>query len=142
MTLRDTTKKIIAELEQKSGYMVHVMEDPNLPVISTIRIARDHILAHVLTYRHGPKKEAPDYAIIFQCALALRLFACPPDDRMLIGNSLEGRDTLKTLPGDFSGLQLLSIQYVSFKQFAPSQDIGFDLSNEYQMALTLHKKNG
>jgi len=47
---------------------------------------------------------------------------------------------LRTLPGEFSGLQLLSIQYVAFKQVAPGQDIGFDLSNEYRMALELYER--
>lgn len=46
---------------------------------------------------------------------------------------------LKSLPGEFSGLHLVSIEYVAFKQFAPEQDIGFDLAREYQMALALHE---
>jgi hypothetical protein len=45
---------------------------------------------------------------------------------------------LRTLPGEFSGLHLLSIEYVAFKQVAPQMDIGFDLSGEYQSALALH----
>jgi len=47
---------------------------------------------------------------------------------------------LKSLPGEFSGLHLVSIEYVAFKQFAPEQDIGFDLAREYEMALTLYGK--
>jgi tetratricopeptide (TPR) repeat protein len=53
-------------------------------------------------------------------------------------NNPEKRYTLKNLPGEFSGLHLLSIQYVAFKRIAPTQDIGFDLSAEYQAALKLH----
>jgi tetratricopeptide (TPR) repeat protein len=52
-------------------------------------------------------------------------------------NNPESRYTLKTLSGEFSGLHLLSIQYVAFKKFAPTQDIGFDLSAEYQAAMKL-----
>jgi Flp pilus assembly protein TadD len=55
-------------------------------------------------------------------------------------NNPDTRYTLKNLPGDFSGLHLLSIQYVAFKKFAPDQDIGFDLSAEYQAALKLFGK--
>jgi tetratricopeptide (TPR) repeat protein len=55
-------------------------------------------------------------------------------------NNPETRYTLKNLPGEFSGLHLLSIQYVAFKKIAPTQDIGFDLSAEYQAALKLFKK--
>ncbi len=55
-------------------------------------------------------------------------------------NNPESRYTLKNLPGEFSGLHLLSIQYVAFKKIAPAQNIGFDLSAEYQAAIKLFKK--
>ena len=42
--------------------------------------------------------------------------------------------TLRGLPGNFSGLQLVCMMYVGFQQFAPQQDIGFDLSKEYEAA--------
>jgi len=50
---------------------------------------------------------------------------------------------LKSLPGTFSGLHLLCLEYVSFKQFALEIDIGFDLSAEYRSAHALFetKKN-
>ncbi len=54
-------------------------------------------------------------------------------------NNPNSRYTLKSLPGEFSGLHLLSLQYVAFKQIAPDQKIGFDLSAEYQTALKLFK---
>ncbi len=54
-------------------------------------------------------------------------------------NNPAKRYTLKNLPGEFSGLHLLSLQYVAFKRIAPNQDIGFDLSAEYQAALKLFK---
>ena len=55
-------------------------------------------------------------------------------------NNPESRYTLKNLPGGtFSGLHLLSLQYVAFKKFAPEQSIGFDLSAEYEAALKLFK---
>jgi tetratricopeptide (TPR) repeat protein len=41
---------------------------------------------------------------------------------------------LKRLPGTFSGLHLLCLEYVSFQQFAPEMDIGFDLAAEYRSA--------
>jgi Flp pilus assembly protein TadD len=54
-------------------------------------------------------------------------------------NNPSRRYTLKNLPGEFSGLHLLSIQYVAFKKFAPEQNIGFDLSAEYAAALKMFK---
>lgn len=56
-------------------------------------------------------------------------------------NSPDQQHTLRSLPGKYSGLHLLCLQYVAFKQFAPEQDIGFDLSAEYQAALGLFDQN-
>jgi hypothetical protein len=49
-------------------------------------------------------------------------------------------DTLRFLPGEeFSGLQLLSIMYIGFKQVNPELDTGLALHEPYQQALALHK---
>jgi DNA-directed RNA polymerase subunit RPC12/RpoP len=50
-------------------------------------------------------------------------------------NDPQCKYNLKSLPGDFSGLQLLCWMYVIYKQIDPHKDIGFDLSEEYQEAL-------
>jgi hypothetical protein len=34
----------------------------------------------------------------------------------------------RTLPGTFTGLELLCHEYVAFNQFAPELDIGFDVA--------------
>ena len=52
-------------------------------------------------------------------------------------NSPEQKYTLKSLPGRFSGLQLVSYMYAGFKKIAPDADAGIDLSNEYETALSL-----
>jgi tetratricopeptide (TPR) repeat protein len=44
---------------------------------------------------------------------------------------------LRSLPGRFSGLHLVSIEYVGFKLADPSVDVGFDLSQEYRQAQLL-----
>lgn len=88
---------MIALLEEKSGCLVHVMEDPNLPTTSVIKIAQGNMPAHIISYKRGLKTESPDYAIIFQCAMAIRMFDCPPDDRKLIGASFLGRDILQAI---------------------------------------------
>jgi hypothetical protein len=46
--LRDTTRKIISLLEEKSGYPVQVIEDPTLHTIAAMRIARGNMPAHIL----------------------------------------------------------------------------------------------
>ena len=44
---------------------------------------------------------------------------------------------LRSLPGSFSGLQLVSYMYVGMRQVAPESDFGFDLSLEYDVAQSL-----
>ena len=41
---------------------------------------------------------------------------------------------LKTLPGEFSGLEMVCYLYVVMQMMAPGTDIGFDLSREYEAA--------
>ena len=53
-------------------------------------------------------------------------------------NSPDSRYTLRTLPGEFSGLHLVSLMYTAFKQIAPETDVGFDLSREYEAAISMH----
>jgi len=50
--------------------------------------------------------------------------------------------TLRTLPGEFTALQLVSIMYAGFKQFEPILDIGMDFSEEYDLALKMAKSEG
>lgn len=42
--------------------------------------------------------------------------------------------SLKSWPGNYSGLHLLSVMYAAFQQFAPHEDVGIDLSKEYEAA--------
>ena len=41
------------------------------------------------------------------------------------------------MPGQFSGLQLVSIMYTAFKQIDPKMDSGIDLQREYDAALAM-----
>ena len=47
--------------------------------------------------------------------------------------------TLRSLPGLFSGMHLVSMMYVGMKQHIPDADVGIDLSREYNEALNLFK---
>lgn len=44
---------------------------------------------------------------------------------------------LQSMPGSFSGLQLVCYLYVGMQQIAPEEDIGFDLAREYAAAQPL-----
>ncbi len=57
-------------------------------------------------------------------------------------NSTSKKYRITSLAGDFSGLQLLCLEYVGFKILDPSVEIGFDLSREYEMARQLHLGEG
>ena len=50
------------------------------------------------------------------------------------------RYELRSLPGKFSGLQLVSLAYVGLKLTAPEQNYGFDLAEEYARAKELFEK--
>ena len=45
--------------------------------------------------------------------------------------------TLRSLPGSFSGLQLVSLMYTGMKLIDPSADAGIDLSKEFAAAKAL-----
>ena len=59
-------------------------------------------------------------------------------------NDSEAKYRLKSLPGEFSGLHLLSIMHVGFGILAPGQPIGFDLTKEFAAAKQMYQieKNG
>jgi len=60
-------------------------------------------------------------------------------------NNPERSYTLRSLPGEFTGLQLVSYMYVAFKQIEPGLDVGIDLSEEFKAAQQiagLQRNNG
>ena len=85
---------------------------------------------------------------VMYCLSAVKKFAeMKPDEVQRIGfeiatlgmNGIDVNDPdpkyrLRTLPGSFTGSQLLCYEYVAFKQFAPDLDIGFDVAKEYEEA--------
>ena len=55
--------------------------------------------------------------------------------------SSEQKYRLTSLPGEsFSGLQLMCLMYVGFKDIQPTLDVGMDLSEPYRMALRLYRE--
>ena len=104
-------------------------------------------IAHALMRKGG--NERPD--VLMYCLGALERFEDMTDEQIrAIGSEIailgmRGLDindpskkyTLKTLPGDFSGLHLVSIMYAAFQKVAPGTDVGIDLSREYAQAVAL-----
>ena len=54
-------------------------------------------------------------------------------------NDPEPKYTLTSLPGNFSGMHLVSIMYAGFKALDPSIDAGIDLSAEYEAAKAMQR---
>ena len=55
-------------------------------------------------------------------------------------NDSEQKYMLRTLPGRFSGLHLVSVMYVAFKTLDPQLDGEFAFSAEYEMAKGMQGK--
>ena len=55
-------------------------------------------------------------------------------------NKPEFRYTLKNLPGEFSGLQLLSIMHAGMRLFDQNVDTGTGLDREYELAIAMRGK--
>jgi Flp pilus assembly protein TadD len=49
-------------------------------------------------------------------------------------NNPEKKYPLKSLPGKYSGLHMVSMMYAAFQEIAPGTDVGIDFSREYQAA--------
>lgn len=50
-------------------------------------------------------------------------------------NNAARKYSLKSLPGQFSGLHLLALMYVGIKRIDPAMDAGVDFSREYEVAM-------
>ncbi|MFM9969718.1 MAG: hypothetical protein ACKVQK_15110 [Burkholderiales bacterium] len=83
--LRRETLAIVRHLEAVSDRPVDLREQADLPVMATIRAARDGAPMHVLKYRPGG--DLLDYQVATQCAHVLRLYQRPPDQRFLFSSS-------------------------------------------------------
>lgn len=89
--------------------------------------------------------------VVAFCREAIRLFNGMPTEevkRITLEISMLGtkglsvsdptaRHTLRSLPGEFSGLQLLCIEYAGFRIIDPSVNIGLDIAAEYEAAVKL-----
>jgi hypothetical protein len=56
-------------------------------------------------------------------------------------NDTERIYTLKSLNGEFTGLQLVRYMYVGIKKIDPNQNAGIDLDQEYKTALDMFSRN-
>ena len=161
------TQQIIDRVEQTTGYRVTIdvidgihesaqilqrviQMDPLSEIAEQARNERRRIAHETMrdNVGGGLRMDA-----MFYCLDAIKKFREMGDARMralvyeitMLGrggldiNDAEQKYTLTSLPGKFSGMQLVSLMYTGFKQIDPSLDGGIDLSREYEQALNLSK---
>ena len=51
MSLLPATREFLALVETETGYPVRVREDPSLPTLAVVRMARGNVPAHFVTYK-------------------------------------------------------------------------------------------
>lgn len=130
--------------EAEIAYSRVIALDPGGSLAEKAELGRNRITGR--KFRSGGSGLRPD--VVAFCREAIRLFDGMPADEvkritmeiaMLGSKGLSvqnptARYTLRNLPGEFSGLQLLCIEYAGFKIIEPSVDIGFDIAAEYEEA--------
>ena len=94
------------------------------------------------------KKQGLRPDAVMYCLAALQKFSKMPKSELIsivAEISMKGQSgldvnnparkySLESLPGEYTGLQLVCYMYVGFKIIAPEKNIGFDLSKEYKAA--------
>ncbi len=135
--------------EADDNYIIAIDLDPRTPIADIARQARsklaqtsfrksmpsgvrpDAVMYLLSTIRQFEKlSRAEIQKISFEIALLGQTGLDP--------NSPEQKYELKSLPGRFSGLNLLCIMYVGFNTIAPGHSIGFDLSKEFEVAKVMN----
>jgi tetratricopeptide (TPR) repeat protein len=120
----------------------------------TAKLAKQQLsaLARIGFMMKGGTTGRPD--AVMYCLSALEHFATLPDEEvqritfeigMLGTKGFEINDPaqqyqLRSMPGKFSGMQMVCIMYVGFKRIAPECAASFDLSNEYAVALKMFEQ--
>lgn len=136
--------------EAETAYQRVMTLDPAGSLGELAELGRNRITER--QFRKSGGKFRPD--VLTYCGEALSLFDGKPKEEVqritleiaMLGargfsvNDPSVQYTLRSLPGKFSGLHLLCIEYTGFKIIDPSVDIGFDVSGEYAEASRLRGK--
>ncbi|MCZ8218847.1 MAG: tetratricopeptide repeat protein [Acidovorax sp.] len=138
------------EEEADELYLVLIQKFPGAQVAEMAREARTKLAHKSMRSKVGGGLR-PD--VMMYLAGALETFAKVGPDKsrqITLEVAMKGQEgldindpaqkyTLKTLPGQFSGMQLVSIMYVGLKALDPNMDAGIDLSAEYEAAKAMQR---
>ncbi len=133
--------------EAETAYQRVITLDPGGHLAEKAEAGRNRITQ--VKFRNVGGALRPD--VVTYCRDALTMFEGMPNEEIqritleiaMLGakglsvNDPSTRYQLRSLPGNFCGLDLLCIEYVGFKIIDPSVDIGFDVSAEYEEACRL-----
>ena len=134
--------------EAETAYQRVMALDPAGSLGELAELGRNRITER--QFRKSGGKFRPD--VLTYCRDALRMFEVMPKDEVqritleiamkgakgLSINDPSNKYQLRSLPGNFSGLHLLCIEYAGFQIMDPTVDIGFDIAAEYAEASRLH----
>jgi hypothetical protein len=116
MSLTSETRDILTLVEQRTGKKVEIVTNFSLPVLAKIKIAKDAMPIHLLTY--NPSKSGVDYHIAFECGFALRLFENSPDERYEFAATDSGRKTVHRALTVNKKIKRMGLPDAAIKQFA------------------------
>lgn len=134
-------------VEAEIAYQRVIVLDPGGNLAEKAEAARNRITQ--VKFREESGGLRPD--VLTYCGDALRMFEAMSKEEvqritleiaMLGANGFSVTDLsikhqLRHLPGDYSGLHLLCLEYVGFKIIDPTVDMGFNISAEYAEAYRL-----
>lgn len=134
-------------VEAETAYQRVIALDPGGHLAEKAEAGRNRITQ--AKFRKGGGELRSD--VLTYCGEALRMFESLPKDEVqkitleiaMLGakgfsvNDPSKKYQLRSLPGDFTGLHLLCVEYVGFKIIDPTVDIGFDIAAEYAEACRL-----
>ena len=88
-----------------------------------------YLLGALKTFAKMDRKQVQQVAVEVEMA----------GQRGLDTNDPAQKYTLRSLPGSYSGLHMVSLMYAGFKVIDPSYSIGFDLAKEYEIARSMYR---
>lgn len=140
----------VNEEEADELYLILIQKYPGSQVAELAREARTKLAHKSMRSKVGGGLR-PDVVMYLAGALETFAKAGPDKSRQItIEVAMKGQEgldindpaqkyTLKTLPGQFSGMQLVSIMYAGIKALDPNMDAGIDLSAEYEAAKAMQR---
>ena len=124
LKLLPETTNLVAQLEQLSDRPIEFMRVDSLPVLASIKIARNGASYHILQYR--PSNDPLDYYVAQQIGIALRMFEQPDGQRFDFSSDGSGEKNLESIIKTSSNLsnedrKLLPVFVKSVHQWALMQ---------------------